>query len=134
MARLRFDTKEGAMSKAGVIVPGDAANSKLIKRITSKDPALRMPPVDSGHSLTDAQIATLTRWIDEGAQWSAHWAYQPITRSEPPAVTNAAWPRNAIDRFILAPLERDGLRPAVEADRATLLRRVPLDLTGSPPT
>jgi mono/diheme cytochrome c family protein len=134
MARLRLDTKEGAMSKPGVIVPGDAAGSKLIKRITSKDPATRMPPVDSGHSLTDAQIATLTRWIDEGARWSAHWAYQPITRPDPPAVTDAAWPRNAIDRFVLARLEREGLRPAAEADRATLLRRVSLDLTGLPPT
>ncbi len=134
MARLRFDTKEGAMSKPGVIVPGDAAGSKLIRRITSKDPATRMPPADSGHSLTDAQIATLTRWVDEGARWSAHWAYQPITRSEPPAVADAAWPRNAIDRFVLARLQREGLRPSPEADRATLLRRVSLDLTGLPPT
>ncbi|MFL6276574.1 MAG: DUF1553 domain-containing protein [Blastocatellia bacterium] len=134
MARLRFDTREGAFAKPGVIIPGDSQNSKLIKRITSKDPAFRMPPADSGHSLTEQQIATLTRWVDEGARWSNHWAYQPVTRPEPPAVTNAAWARNAIDRFILARLEREGLKPSPEADRATLLRRVSLDLTGLPPT
>jgi mono/diheme cytochrome c family protein len=133
-AGLRFDTKEGAFARPGVIVPGAAAGSKLIQRITAKDPAFRMPPADSGHTLTEQQIATLTRWVDEGARWSAHWAYQPPARPEPPAVNDAAWPRNAIDRFILARLEREGLRPSMEADRATLLRRVSLDLTGLPPT
>src|SRR3954471_9858291 len=93
-----------------------------------------MPPADSGHSLTEQQIATLTRWVDEGARWSNHWAYQPVTRPEPPAVTNPTWARNPIDRFILARLEREGLKPSPEADRATLLRRVSLDLTGLPPT
>jgi Protein of unknown function (DUF1553)/Protein of unknown function (DUF1549)/Concanavalin A-like lectin/glucanases superfamily/Planctomycete cytochrome C len=134
MARLRFDTKEGAFAKPGVIVPGDAASSILIKRITAKDPNFRMPPVDSGHALNEQQIATLVRWIDEGARWSAHWAYQPPTRPELPSVSNATWARNAIDRFILARLEREGLRPSIEADKATLLRRVSLDLTGLPPT
>src|SRR5205085_3518476 len=109
-AGLRFDTKEGAFARPGVIVPGDAASSKLIKRITSKDPAVRMPPADSGHSLTEPQTATLTRWVDEGARWSAHWAYQPPARPEPPTVANVTWPRNAIDRFVLARLEREGLR------------------------
>jgi hypothetical protein len=134
MARLRFDTKEGAMARPGVIVPGDAASSLLVKRITAKDPNFRMPPIDSGHHLTEPQIATLTRWIDEGARWSAHWAYQPPTRPEPPTVINATWARNALDRFILARLECEGLRPSAEADKATLLRRVSLDLTGLPPT
>ena len=134
MARLRFDTREGAMAKPGVILAGDAASSKLIQRVTAKDPTLRMPPPDSGHALTEQQIATLTRWIDEGARWSAHWAYQPPVRPDLPSVTNTTWPRNAIDRFVLARLEREGLRPAVEADKATLLRRLSLDLTGLPPT
>ena len=80
MARLRFDTREGAFAKPGVIVPGDAASSLLIKRITAKDPNFRMPPPDSGHALNEQQIATLVRWIDEGARWSAHWAYQPPAR------------------------------------------------------
>jgi len=134
MARLRFDTREGAMSKPGVIVPGDAASSILIKRITAKDPNLRMPPVDSGHTLSEQQIATLVRWIDEGARWSAHWAYQSPARPELPPVSNVTWGQNAIDRFILARLEREGLRPSTEADKATLLRRLSLDLTGLPPT
>ena len=133
-AGLRFDTKEGAFARPGVITPGDAQNSKLIKRITAKDPAFRMPPADSDHNLTEQQIATLVRWVDEGARWSNHWAYQPITHPQPPSVTNATWSRNALDRFIQARLEREGLRPSVEADRATLLRRVSLDLTGLPPT
>jgi Protein of unknown function (DUF1553)/Protein of unknown function (DUF1549)/Concanavalin A-like lectin/glucanases superfamily/Planctomycete cytochrome C len=134
MARLRLDTREGAMAKAGVIVPGDAANSILVKRITAKDPTFRMPPVDSGHTLSEQQVATLVRWIDEGARWSAHWAYQPPVQPELPTVNNVTWARNAIDRFILARLEREGLRPSPEADRATLLRRLSLDLTGLPPT
>jgi Protein of unknown function (DUF1549)./Planctomycete cytochrome C./Protein of unknown function (DUF1553). len=134
MARLRFDTKEGAFAKPGVIVPGDAASSILIKRITAKDPNFRMPPADSGHALNEQQIATLARWIDEGARWSAHWAYQTPARPALPTVSNATWARNAIDRFILARLEREGLRPSIEADKATLLRRVSLDLTGLPPT
>ena len=100
MARLRFDTKEGAFAKPGVIVPGDAASSLLIKRITAKDPNFRMPPADSGHALNEQQIATLVCWIDEGARWSAHWAYQPLARPALPTVSNATWTRNAIDRFI----------------------------------
>jgi Protein of unknown function (DUF1553)/Protein of unknown function (DUF1549)/Concanavalin A-like lectin/glucanases superfamily/Planctomycete cytochrome C len=134
MARLRFDTREGAMARPGVIVAGDAASSKLIQRVTAQDSNLRMPPVDSGHALSQQQVATLTRWIDEGARWSAHWAYQPPARPPLPSVTNTTWPRNAIDRFILARLEREGLRPALEADKATLLRRLSFDLTGLPPT
>jgi hypothetical protein len=134
MARLRFDTREGAMGKPGVIVPGDAANSLLVKRVTAKDPSLRMPPVDSGHALSEQQIATLARWIDEGARWSAHWAYQPPAPPELPSVSDAAWARNGVDRFVLARLDREGLRPSPEADRATLLRRLSLDLTGLPPT
>ncbi len=93
-----------------------------------------MPPPDSGHALTDSQIALLRRWIDEGAKWSSHWAWAPPKRAEPPAVTHTAWPRTPIDRFILARLEREGLQPSPEADKTTLLRRLTYDLTGLPPT
>ncbi|HXG64641.1 MAG TPA: DUF1553 domain-containing protein [Blastocatellia bacterium] len=134
MARLRFDTREGAFAKPGVIVPGDSAKSRLIQRITSPDKDLRMPPPDSGHALTDKQIELLRRWIDEGAKWETHWAYLTPKRSELPKVSNAAWPRNPIDYFILARLEREGLKPSPEADKITLLRRVHYDLTGLPPT
>ncbi len=133
-ARLRFDTKEGAFAKAGVIVPGDAAKSRLIERITAQDPARRMPPPESGYRLNDKQIELLRRWIDEGAKWETHWAYIAPKRPELPKVNHTAWPRNPIDYFILARLEREGLKPSPEADKVTLLRRVHLDLTGLPPT
>jgi mono/diheme cytochrome c family protein len=133
-ARLRFDTKEGAFARPGVIVPGDAANSRLIKRITSKDPDTVMPPPDSGHKLSEQQIGLISRWIDEGANWNTHWAWLAPQRTEPPKIGNPAWARNAIDNFIHARLEKEGLKPSPEADRTTLLRRVTLDLTGLPPT
>ncbi|HYE72784.1 MAG TPA: DUF1549 domain-containing protein, partial [Blastocatellia bacterium] len=133
-ARLRLDTREGAFAKQGVIVPGDAANSRLIKRITSTDPNTVMPPISSGHKLTEHQINLIRRWIDEGAKWSMHWAYQTPERPELPQVKKSGWVRNPIDNFILARLEREGLAPSPEADKTTLIRRVTLDLTGLPPT
>jgi uncharacterized protein DUF1553/uncharacterized protein DUF1549/concanavalin A-like lectin/glucanase superfamily protein/cytochrome c len=132
--KFHFDTKDGAFLEAGVIVPGDAAGSMLVQRITHPDPDKRMPPRDSGHSLTAAQIALLRRWIDEGASWDTHWAYTAPVRTEPPATRNRGWARTPIDRFILARLEREGLEPSDDADKTTLLRRVTYDLTGLPPT
>jgi hypothetical protein len=132
--RFHFDTEEGAFTKAGVIVRGNATDSLLIQRVTNPDPQERMPPPESGHALTDSQIELLRRWIDEGAKWDTHWAYLSPKRPDPPAVSPGAWVRNPIDQFILARLEREGLKPSPEADRATLLRRVTYDLTGLPPT
>ncbi|MFN7944549.1 MAG: DUF1553 domain-containing protein [Blastocatellia bacterium] len=134
MARLRLDTKEGAFSKSGVIIPGDAENSRLIKRISSSNPNTVMPPPDSGHKLTEQQISLIRRWVAEGAQWTEHWAYSAPRRVEPPSVSNPAWIRNPIDNFVLARLDKEGLKPAPEADKTTLIRRVTLDLTGLPPT
>jgi hypothetical protein len=133
-AGLRLDTKEGAFARPGVIVPNDSAGSRLIQRITAKDPDMRMPPPYSGHSLTEKQIDLLRRWVDGGAKWETHWAYLAPKRHELPKVNDTAWPRNPIDHFILARLERERLKPQSEADRATLLRRVSYDLTGLPPT
>jgi hypothetical protein len=133
MAGLRFDTKEGAAAKPGVIVPGDSARSRLIQRITAATPEMRMPPADSGRALTDKQIALLRRWVDQGARRESHWAYLAPVRPSVPT-SKAGWSRNVIDHFILARLEREGIKPAPEADKATLLRRVTLDLTGLPPT
>ena len=95
-----------------------------------------MPPPRTGHRLTDKQIDLLRRWIDEGAKWDTHWAFLAPQRTEPPAVSSSAsrWVRNPIDRFILARLEREGLKPSPDADPITLLRRVTYDLTGLPPT
>ena len=134
MAGLRFDTKEGAFAKAGVIIPGDSSNSRLIKRIAAPEPEMRMPPPASGRTLSAKQVELLRRWIDEGAKWNTHWSYLTPKRPEPPKVSAPAWPHNAIDNFILARLEREGLKPSAPADKVTLLRRVTLDLTGLPPT
>jgi hypothetical protein len=133
-AKLRFDTKEGAFAKPGVITPGDASKSKLYQRVSSKDQDMVMPPPASEHKLTEKQIETIRRWIDEGARWDEHWAFIPPKRPEIPKVANAAWVRNPIDSFILARLGKEGLKPQPEADKTTLLRRVYLDLTGLPPT
>jgi Protein of unknown function (DUF1553)/Protein of unknown function (DUF1549)/Concanavalin A-like lectin/glucanases superfamily/Planctomycete cytochrome C len=133
-AKLRFDTKDGAFAKPGVITPGDASKSRLYQRVSSKDQDMVMPPPSSEHKLTEKQIETIRRWIDEGARWDEHWAFIPPKRPEIPKVANAAWVRNPIDSFILARLEKEGLMPQPEADKTTLIRRVYLDLTGLPPT
>ncbi|MBV8904148.1 MAG: DUF1549 domain-containing protein, partial [Acidobacteriia bacterium] len=137
MADLRLDIQEGAMAhrKNGVpVVPGQPGESLLVKRIYSDNPAFRMPPVFSHRTLTEEQKDTLRRWIEQGAKWDQHWAFIPPQKAAPPAVKNLAWPRNDIDRFVLAKMESNGLAPAPEADRRTLIRRVTLDLTGLPPT
>ncbi len=131
--RFHFDTRDGAFAKNGVIVPGSAATSGVIQRITAADPAARMPPRDSGYTLTVAQIDLIRRWIDEGATWDTHWAFVQPVRPEPPTVSHTQWVRNPIDRFILARLEREGLKPSPPADKVTLLRRLTFDLTGLPP-
>jgi mono/diheme cytochrome c family protein len=132
MAGLRLDDKESTLR---VLTPGKHSASKLFQRINHAEPARRMPPASSERQLTKDQIQLIARWIDEGAEWQTHWSYVPPTRPEPPAaVANKAWVRNPIDQFVLARLEKEGLKPSPEADKATLLRRVSLDLTGLPPT
>jgi hypothetical protein len=131
--RFHFDTREGAFAKDGIIVPGNATTSVLIQRITAAHPAARMPPRDSGYTLTPTQIDLLRRWIDEGARWDSHWAFVSPVKPALPAVEDAEWVRNPIDRFILARLEREGLKPSPPAEKATLLRRLTYDLTGLPP-
>jgi hypothetical protein len=136
-AKLRLDTPEGALGPrpgGAVIVPGDAAKSELVRRITADEAEMRMPPAKTGKSLTAAQIDVLRRWIDEGAKWSAHWSFRKPQRPPLPDVALRGWVRNPIDCFVLARLEKEGLAPAPEADRTTLVRRLTLDLTGLPPT
>jgi cytochrome c553 len=130
MAGLRLDT--GA---AAVVTPHHSADSLLIKRVTGTDGLPRMPM--GAAALSADKIATLAKWIDAGAVLPApgrHWAFVPPVRPAVPAVSRAAWVRNPIDAFLLARLDREGLKPSPEADRATLLRRASLDLTGLPPT
>ena len=137
-AGLRLDLHDAALAtlESGVraVVPGEVDNSALVERITSSDPALRMPPADSGKELTPEQIALLRRWIGSGAAWAEHWSFVPPEKHDPPAASDAAWVRNPLDAFILAKLESEGLTPSPPTDRLTLLRRVSLDLTGLPPT
>ncbi len=134
-ARLRLDTFEGATLDKGslaAIVPGNSAESELIARITSTDPEEAMPPPESKrHSLTPEQIAILRQWIDEGASYRPHWAFQSLA---PVATPEGRTEPNPIDRFVFAGLARRGLSPQPEADRDALLRRLSFDLTGLPPT
>ena len=137
--KLRFDTEAGARIDLGkgrfAIVPGDPERSELVRRIASTDTAVRMPPAYAGRDpLKPAEIDRIRRWIAQGARWQPFWSFIPPRRPAAPAVRDEKWVRNPIDRFILARLEREGLHPSAEADKATLLRRVSLDLTGLPPT
>ena len=132
-ADLRLDTEAG--SHESVIVPGDADASELISRVSSDDPDERMPPPASKKPpLTKEQIELLRKWINAGAKYEPHWAYIPPKRPDVPDVKQTAWPRNDIDRFLLARQEQQGLGPGPEADRMTLVRRLYFDLTGLPPT
>jgi hypothetical protein len=135
---LRFDTAEGAHQDLGgrfAIVPGDLGKSTLIARLTTDDPIRRMPPAYEGHDkLSEREIGLVKRWIEQGAEWQSHWSFIPPERPSVPSVTRPNWPLNGIDYFVLGRLEREGLGPSSEAERATLIRRVTLDLTGLPPT
>ncbi len=137
-AGLRLDLKAAATKAAEsgdiAIVPGEADASELIRRIMATNAELQMPPPKSGKVMTRQQIELLKQWIAEGADYQGHWAFLPVQRPPLPAVKNDVWTRNSIDRFVLARLEREGLKPSTEASRETLIRRVSLDLTGLPPT
>ena len=130
-ADLRLDQR-GSAIEMEAIVPGNPNESEMIRRILSTDPEEAMPPPETKKTLTEAQQQKLSRWIQEGAEYELHWSFIPPTRPELPAVNNAAWVRNPIDRFIAARVESAGLTAAPEADRRTLARRLSLDLTGLP--
>jgi mono/diheme cytochrome c family protein len=136
--KLRLDSEAAAKAELRrgrhAIVPNHPEQSELIRRITAQDEAARMPPVGSGRTLTPRDITLLTEWIKQGAPWQTHWSFVKPVKPPLPQVKNREWPKNAIDYFVLAKLESAGLQPAPGADRATLLRRVSLDLTGLPPT
>ncbi len=135
---LRLDVREAAIKllKSGetAIVPGDAESSALIFRITEDDETVRMPPAKSGNRLAPAEVEVLRLWIMQGADYARHWAWIPPESLPIPAVLDTAWPRNGIDSWILARLEKEGLKPSPEADRYILLRRASLDIRGLPPT
>ncbi len=136
-ADLRLDRKEDAFrirDGYAAIVPGKVDESELIQRITADNPDEMMPPPKFPKRLDAKQIALLRRWVAEGAKWEGHWSYTLPASVPMPSVKDVRWPRNSIDHFVLARLEAEGLHPTPEADRATLIRRVSLDLIGLPPT
>ena len=135
---LRLDMQEGATKKLETgeiaVVAGKSGESELVRRIQSSDDELRMPPKATGITLTEAQKGLFKRWIDEGASYAPHWAYVKPVRHPLPEVKQKDWPKGAVDSFILAKLEQNGLAPMPAADKYTLIRRVSLDLRGLPPT
>lgn len=135
---LRLDKLESALAKLesghAALVPGKSGQSELFRRITSADADSKMPPEDSGKKLTADQIALIKKWIDCGAEWSGHWAFQPPAKPNIPAA-NAGWStKNSIDNFIQAKLKTENLSPENRATKETLIRRATLDLIGLPAT
>ncbi len=151
---LRVDDRKGLLDGGDTgpaVVPGDPDKSLLLRRVVHKDPRRRMPK--EGEPLDAEQVADLTRWIKDGAAWPAvkvpaslgkpkplyeklrkeHWAWQTLGDPKPPVVRDGSWPRDDVDRFLLARLEAAGLRPVADAEKVALLRRVTFDLTGLPP-
>jgi len=138
-ANLRLDEptsaiKERLESGGRAIVPGNARKSELYRRIISEDPEHRMPPEESNLTLSTREIALLTRWIEDGADYTPHWSFLPVQEPAVPAAKESEWGHNPIDQFVYQKLREQGLQPEPEADKETLLRRVSLDLTGLPPT
>jgi hypothetical protein len=117
-----------------LLSPGKASASEIVARILSDDDEQRMPPPGSKKSLTKQEIAQLTSWIDDGATYRGHWAWEAPVRPELPPINNKLWPRNEIDFFIGAALDAVQMNPSEEADRETLIRRASLDLRGLPPS
>jgi hypothetical protein len=136
-ADLRLDTPEGATADHDgtvAVKPGDLAGSEMWNRVTSEDPDVIMPPPSTKKSLTDKEKNLLKQWIEQGAPYQKHWAFESPKARELPEVSNPEWVKSPIDAFILNRLDREGLTPQPEADRETLIRRVAFTLTGLPPT
>ena len=137
VSSLRLDLRDGVFENSSdgpIVVPGKPNESRLFQRITSHDADVRMPPPDSGRTLSDRQIELLEEWIRQGASWEEHWSFTPVARPPVPEPTGADWVQNPIDAFVLARLEKAGLSPSPDASRKTLIRRASLGLTGLPAT
>ena len=139
MTALRLDIEAGVKAPLSgnriALVPGDPADSELYARVSTHDTARRMPPAAAGHDrLSDREIELIRLWIEQGADWQGHWAFQRPRRPEVPADRYPGWPTNPVDSFVLRKLRAERLEPSPPASREALLRRVSLDLTGVPPT
>ena len=137
-AGLRLDLESGISARLDsgkqAVVAGNPEQSELVRRITSENPDVQMPPPASDKTLRAEQVQVLQDWILQGAPWQDHWAFEPVRRPEQPAIAGETWSRNPIDPFILNRMQQAGLSPMEEADRVTLVRRVSLDTRGLPPT
>ncbi len=135
-SNLRLDLRDSATAEsdsgARAIVPGKSDDSELIRRITSQDDSDRMPP--EGEPLSPESIELLKKWIDEGAEYRKHWAFQTIQQVDVPTTSNKSWSLNPIDAFILHRLEKSNLHPNSEADARSLLRRIYYNTIGLPPS
>ncbi len=132
---LRLDQQTSAFADLGgyvAVAPGLPDESELIERIFSDDPDSVMPPSDHLKQLTAQQKQILKDWIAQGAPWSGHWSFEKLKSRTPPETHSAAWSKNAIDHFVLAKLESEGLAPSLPAERRTLIRRLSSDLNGLP--
>lgn len=129
-ADLRLDLDQSA--KENAIVAGHPEKSELLRRLTTSDPNERMPPPDTGKTLTTAQIQLVRQWIEEGAKFEGHWSFEPVSNPSVPEVGTAA--TSDIDRFVIARLEEAGLKLTPAISRQQLIRRASFDLIGLPPT
>ncbi|MCR9293629.1 MAG: PSD1 and planctomycete cytochrome C domain-containing protein [bacterium] len=132
---LRFDVRESLLGEAdsglAAVIPGKSADSELLRRIQSPEDYERMPP--EGEPLTEEEISLFRKWIDGGAEFETHWAFQPVTRPAIPEVENRMWARTAVDNFILSKIEQANLKASPPATPQQLIRRLYLDVTGLPP-
>ncbi|MUH35425.1 DUF1553 domain-containing protein [Zobellia amurskyensis] len=138
-AGLRLDIAESAyeaLESSGKhpIVPKKPGESEVVTRILSDDPEIKMPPVEFNVALSKSEIATITKWIEQGAEYKPHWSFIKPKKEKAPEVTLAEWPKNTIDKFVLAKLERKNLSPSERASKEHLIRRLSFDLIGLPPT
>ncbi len=135
---LSFLSREEALAegKSGMraIVPGKSGESHLLERVRSSDPDERMPPPEHGPALSQIEVATLKQWIDEGASWRDHWAFEAPVRPAVPEVSDPDWCQSPVDRFVMRRLDEESLAPNERAQKSALLRRACFDLTGLPPT
>ncbi|MFP6619808.1 MAG: c-type cytochrome domain-containing protein, partial [Pirellulaceae bacterium] len=122
-AKLRLDQGK---SVATVVTAGNPSESELIDRILSEDAETQMPPSTASKQLNGKQKQLLVQWVQDGARYPRHWAFEPLATAKPPQVTDTSWPRNEIDPFVMARLQEEGLQPAGRAELVTLLRRISL--------
>lgn len=131
-AGLRLDVRENAI-RGGVISPGDSGDSELVRRLETMDDDLVMPPPHSG-KLDQQEKDMLKKWIDQGAEYQKHWAFEAVVKPAPPPIADDSWCRNPIDQFILKQLQDRGLQSSKQADRSVLIKRLYIDLIGLLPT